>query len=294
MTLHYQNAMSYAYRANGRLTKTITGGNETESYKYDEVGNRIEKEITKDGKNDTWKYSFNKLHQLTEIKKNDNKEYSYTYDSLGRQENQYYYECPNGTQTLKQHQHFDYLENGRLGSVVIKKDPNGASTITNDSYIYNNNGQRIIKNSDGVITKYFYSGSEVLMTADVNNHKISENVLTPGCQIITSQRFDAVGVGPGLDFYNYDIRRSTTAVINHAGNKVTGYQYDSFGNTKSDNDDDDFINETKFTGAIADTSTGLYYMNARYYNSNTGRFLSQDSYKGSAYEPWLEMEVLLM
>lgn len=29
-------------------------------------------------------------------------------------------------------------------------------------------------------------------------------------------------------------------------------------------------------------------MNARYYNSDTGRFLSQDSYKGSAYEPWTQ------
>jgi len=29
-------------------------------------------------------------------------------------------------------------------------------------------------------------------------------------------------------------------------------------------------------------------MNARYYNPNTGRFLSQDSYKGSAYEPWTQ------
>lgn len=29
-------------------------------------------------------------------------------------------------------------------------------------------------------------------------------------------------------------------------------------------------------------------MNARYYNPNTGRFLSQDSYKGSAYSPWTQ------
>ncbi|NLE03479.1 MAG: RHS repeat-associated core domain-containing protein [Crenarchaeota archaeon] len=36
------------------------------------------------------------------------------------------------------------------------------------------------------------------------------------------------------------------------------------------------------------TNTGLYYMNARYYNPNTGRFLSQDSYKGSAYAPWTQ------
>jgi RHS repeat-associated protein len=125
------------------------------------------------------------------------------------------------------------------------------------------------------------------MTADVNNHKISENILDPGGQIIASQRFDAVGAGPGWYFYNYDIRQSTTAIIDHTGKKVTGYQYDSFGNTTLSGNTN-FINETQFTGAISDTSTGLYYMNARYYNTNTGRFLSQDSYKGSAYQPWTQ------
>ena len=33
---------------------------------------------------------------------------------------------------------------------------------------------------------------------------------------------------------------------------------------------------------------GLQYMNARYYNPETGRFLSQDTYSGNAYEPWTQ------
>ncbi|MDP2892637.1 MAG: RHS repeat-associated core domain-containing protein, partial [Bacillota bacterium] len=42
----------------------------------------------------------------------------------------------------------------------------------------------------------------------------------------------------------------------------------------------DFPCSTAYTGAVNDTATGLIYMNARYYNPATGRFLTQDSYRG--------------
>ena len=48
-----------------------------------------------------------------------------------------------------------------------------------------------------------------------------------------------------------------------------------------------FFNEVTFTGSVADASS-LLYMNARYYNPSTARFLSQDSYTGSASDPWTQ------
>ena len=50
---------------------------------------------------------------------------------------------------------------------------------------------------------------------------------------------------------------------------------------------DTFFNEVTFTGSVADAS-GLLYMNARYYNPSTARFLSQDTYTGSASDPWTQ------
>ena len=50
---------------------------------------------------------------------------------------------------------------------------------------------------------------------------------------------------------------------------------------------DAFFNEVTFTGSVADAS-GLLYMNARYYNPSTARFLSQDTYTGSASVPWTQ------
>jgi RHS repeat-associated protein len=68
---------------------------------------------------------------------------------------------------------------------------------------------------------------------------------------------------------------------------ITGYEYDEFGNLERSGVAS-FLNETTFTGSVTDTSTGLQYMNARHYNPETGRFLSQDTYSGNAYEPWTQ------
>ena len=67
--------------------------------------------------------------------------------------------------------------------------------------------------------------------------------------------------------------------------RVKGYGYDEFGETE-ESGSNTFINDVKFTGAVHDTATGLYYMNARHYNPDTGRFISQDTYKGTAHDPW--------
>ena len=39
---------------------------------------------------------------------------------------------------------------------------------------------------------------------------------------------------------------------------------------------------------MTDKSTGLQYMNSRFYDSSTGRFLTQDSYSGNPYDPWTQ------
>ncbi len=86
-------------------------------------------------------------------------------------------------------------------------------------------------------------------------------------------------------FYRYDVRGSVTNIVDGEGAVVKSYDYDEFGVTTSTGDA--FFNEVTFTGSVADAS-GLLYMNARYYNPTTARFLSQDTYTGSASVPWTQ------
>ncbi len=46
-----------------------------------------------------------------------------------------------------------------------------------------------------------------------------------------------------------------------------------------------FVNEIQYTGGIYDELTGLLYLNARFYDPSTGRFITQDTYRGSKKSP---------
>ena len=62
------------------------------------------------------------------------------------------------------------------------------------------------------------------------------------------------------------------------------YQYTDFGET-SIHGDKDFYNELCYNESIYDKSTGLYYLSARYYDPEDGRFISRDSYRGNSVNP---------
>ena len=144
---------------------------------------------------------------------------------------------------------------------------------------------------DEVITHFYYTGSALLFTT-VNEYVLqTQNILDPSGTIVASKRFEgqaATGQDPYAEdyfFYRYDIRGSVTTIVDGEGAVVKSYDYDEFGVTTSTGDA--FFNEVTFTGSIADAS-GLLYLNARYYNPATARFLSQDTYTGSASVPWTQ------
>ncbi|MDD6827478.1 MAG: RHS repeat-associated core domain-containing protein, partial [Oscillospiraceae bacterium] len=41
----------------------------------------------------------------------------------------------------------------------------------------------------------------------------------------------------------------------------------------------------KYAGYFYDAETGLYYLNARFYDPETARFIQQDSYSGNILDP---------
>ncbi|XAM51319.1 hypothetical protein TVTCOM_14300 [Terrisporobacter vanillatitrophus] len=59
--------------------------------------------------------------------------------------------------------------------------------------------------------------------------------------------------------------------VNVEGKSEVAYEYTDFGETEI-NGDENFYNEICYTGGIYDNKTGLYYLNARYYNPEDGRF----------------------
>jgi len=75
-------------------------------------------------------------------------------------------------------------------------------------------------------------------------------------------------------YYSLDALGSTTSFSNGAGALAQTYTFDSYGNQTASSGS--LTNPFRFAGRELDSETGLYFFRARYYDSQIGRFLSED------------------
>jgi RHS repeat-associated protein len=107
----------------------------------------------------------------------------------------------------------------------------------------------------------------------------------------------SVGVSPTSSiFYSYDGLGSVRSITNETGDLQETYDYDAYGTLiglnkrnpttgllESSNLSSTIPNlqsDYLYTGEQWDADLGMYFLRARYLNTNTGRFHSQDSYEG--------------
>lgn len=279
---------TYTYDNVGRLTGA-TVGDEEKTYTYDSVGNRL---TMSDG-TDTYAYTYNQFNQLKTVTKNGSAFATYTYDSRGNRTKESQVYMTVGETKYNQVTDYAYDLQNHMTQATITTPEYVNGTVTNTEVIqtnaYNASGQRIRKVEDNETTNYYYMGSALLLSANANNWLLTENILDPGGTIVASARFDDTNpsTAEGFYFYHYDLRGSTTAIVSASGTLQKGYTYDEFGSIE-ESGNTSFLNEVTFTGSVTDTSTGLQYMNARFYDSAIGSFLSQDTYSGNPYDPWTQ------
>ena len=258
---------TYQYDRLGNLTQTkVTdkasgSGMYTLNYTYDAVGNRLSQERRGEGA-ETTTYVYNSLNQLTgsERKTPDGTVVSaktYTYDGNGNQIKE------TDSVTRKETQN-TYDAAGRLQTCTIQQD--GKTTLKREN-VYNGSGTRIQKKENGKGTSLNLQG-------------------TSGNIIATARK---ESTGEGYYYYHKDPKGSVTNLRDASGKSVVSYQYTDFGETTICGDTDFYneicYNEICYNEAIYDKSTGLYYLSARYYEPEDGRFLTRDTYRGSAGRP---------
>jgi RHS repeat-associated protein len=84
-------------------------------------------------------------------------------------------------------------------------------------------------------------------------------------------------------YYLYDGLGSTRALSNNIGLISDTYDYSSFGRTLNQTGATE--NNYLFTGEQYDSNLDNYYLRARYYDQNIGRFTQQDTWKGNDDDP---------
>jgi len=101
--------------------------------------------------------------------------------------------------------------------------------------------------------------------------------------LITPGRANTLDTNGGMMYYQYDGRYSVTELTNRHGDEIERYRYDAFGNIYTGITAP--YNAVGYTGQDYDDRAGLVQMDARWYDPNVGRFLTQDTYQGDIYTP---------
>jgi RHS repeat-associated protein len=161
--------------------------------------------------------------------------------------------------------------------------------------IYDAFGNRVAKTVTNTVTHTSVT-TQYLVEDDVNPTgypQVVEEVVngavtrqyTYGLQRISQNLSPAVSGNSTWtpSFYGYDGFGTVRQLTNTAGTVTDTYEYDAFGNsfTKSGTTPNNYL----YRGEQYDSDLGLYYLRARYYNPNTGRFMSRDPEAGKAMDP---------
>ncbi|MED5051002.1 RHS repeat-associated core domain-containing protein [Anoxybacillus rupiensis] len=90
----------------------------------------------------------------------------------------------------------------------------------------------------------------------------------------------------GVTYYHHlNGHGDVVALTDASGNVVAQYEYDAWGNIVSKTGALATANPYRYAGYYYDEETRLYYLMARYYDANMGRFITRDTFHGFENEP---------
>jgi len=269
------------------ITEEATG--KTTEYTYDGAGNRLTKSITEQGKTITTEYTYDSFDHLMKEKSDDGTTILYNYDKDGNQISRLTENGKGSTGTA----------NGSVSGaslvIVSVSGTNGTGSSELTLYRYDSFNRLISVKQGDTTSTYTYDPADYRTSSTVNG------VTTYSCYENGKLKAEADGTKTvtavnhyGLVlyaretltesyYYLYNAHRDVVMLVYTQGGIAATYQYDAFGNILKTTGNAD--NTTTYAGYQYDESTGLYYVNARYYDSTTARFLTEDSYTGEKNDP---------
>ena len=277
---HKENAMLKSSATTPLVSQIVLSDNRTLTYEYDE-----EERITKvtDSLYGITEYTYDALGQLlTEVKEGQAVN-TMTYDNYGNilTKNGVPYSYHTGVWK-------DLL--GGVGNRYIAYDSQGNPTeylghtltwekgrqlksFDCDTYTYNANGIRTSKTVDGVRHDFVLNGTKILAET------WGENTITP----LYDNTDSVCGITYNNNSYFFlkNLQGDVIGISDVNGETVASYVYDAWGKILLTTDTSGVnianINPYRYRGYYYDIETELYYLQSRYYDPNTGRFINADS-----------------
>jgi RHS repeat-associated protein len=263
--------LQIGYDAVGRISEISRPNGVTTDYTYDAEG-RIAS--IQDGALSSLQFSYDIMGRVSSAQRNTpvaadslpqssrtlsfdvaSRVSSYTYDAMGRQ-------VSGGSHS------FVWDLASRLASYSV-----GGSTVT---CTYDGLGNRLTRSEAGTTHTFVWNYALDLPSVSVvrsGGADLRYYVHTPGGVLL----YSIEAADGARRFYHFDEAGNTTALTNAQGNVVAAYAYAPYGTIleSSGSADNPFTFGGLF-GVYQEGSSGLYYMRARYYDSETGRFVSRD------------------
>ena len=303
MTYPGNKTVSYAYDADNHL-KTVTDWlTHVTSYSYDDSGNPIG---TANPNGTTAAYAYDiagRLTGLANVKADATaiSNYTLTLDKVGNHKASAQNE-PLLPIVAAQSVNYAYDSDNRLttaGATACTYDANGNLTARgSDTFGYDFENRLTQDSVGGTAAQFQYDGTgnrKSAVTAAGTKRFILD---TNGSLSHVLADTDATGTvnayyiyGRGLVsriasngtalYYHYDVRGSTIALTDAAGNPTDQYAYDPFG--KIANSLGTSANPFKYVGkyGVMDEGNGLAYVRARYFSPDLGRFITKDPLTGT-------------
>ncbi|MEH2292107.1 RHS repeat-associated core domain-containing protein, partial [Nostoc sp.] len=269
---HDGRTVDYTYDDLYRLTEEkitdAVNGDRVYDYIYDQVGNRKTKSENVNGATTVTNYAYDANDRLLNETVNQQIIANYTYDNNGNT----LAKTENGITTEYT---WDY-ENRLIAAIV--KDASDA-VQQQMQYRYNDNGIRVAATIDGVETRYLID--EMQPYAQVLEEYSSNGAVQ--VEYIYGNDLIAQEKGSDRTFYHVDGLGSTRVLTDSTGSVVSTYNYEAYGELISSTGGVE--NKYLFAGEQFDEALGDYYNRARYYDADTGRFTSRDTYEGELGNP---------
>ena len=160
-----------------------------------------------------------------------------------------------------------------LGRKLTWEKGRQLKSIDNNIYAYNANGVRVSKNISGVLHTFFLEGTKIVC------EKWNSNVMIP--------LYDNEDIVCGIIYNNVpyyfhrNLQNDIIAIVDKTGNVLARYTYDAWGACICATGEGEIanINPFRYRGYYCDVETGYYYLQSRYYDPTTGRFLNSDDIK---------------
>ena len=246
------NLRTYKYDGMNRLIRENIKGHKTATYEYDKAGNLTCRK----------EYDY---HTMSLDDKTPNKTVTYTYQN-GRMTSYDGESCvydENGNPTTYRGKTLTWTR-GRL----LETYPSLASPNVTWTFTYNADGIRVGKSAPGTTTTYGVDGERIVY--EKTNGQIKRYF------------YDESGIA-GFEYsgqkyvFRKNLQGDVVGICNSSGTLIGEYVYDAWGNLLEEPTNDVLLaNPFRYRGYYYDTSIGLYYLNSRYYDPETGRFLNED------------------